>query len=1390
MPRNLPANVRKNIDKIISEPIYLMEINLDGVDYRYSTSKLKAGGFISDGRIIELPNFTEALGLDAQEVQIKLAYNNIWTDVDGNERTINITDPKIYRGRTVKFYLGYEKDYEYTWLDATNPARLTTTNYYPEANNLRENTTGWTFDYDPSFVYLNSIDGDNISLVNATLDSDTLNGFSYKIEGFNATQGYAAYNIELLSATNYETIDELSRYHKEFTFTGSGGTTHAIDRLRIYPNNKMKLGSDLVSDSTFNNTSDWSKTDNADSQVNINVGFVEFVLNDDNTSAITLEPASSFNLVSGKQYKVDYTILETDPGDDTLEILSTLAGPDGTALSNTEGTYSYTFTAASALPFKITGTPAASIPGTGRELIKISSIQIREEDAVENPYVDIDVTGVQLSGDENYRFSFHANSSLFGGLNITKTSRLVDFNYGSTIPLKRPEEHSLKIFEGIIGDVSSEVGQESFYTLHIESVLLQLNVNKVSRYSNQEQQDRYSGDKGLEFSRVTQQSLFVQRNEIAPDNLPARKIIYGQTKVDGDCVFAAITGDNGEFMNMVFAFADHEIESYEQFYLDDVNVYEPGTKTISTNFFVGSTQLVTVYEHLGTTTQTVDTNLQSEVGSDTWTSNHRLRGISYIYIQCRYNSDVFGDMIPKVSAEIKGKKVLDTRTSTTSYSNNPALCLRDFILDTNYGLGTATFNNDTVNSVANVCEETKLVATKSGSDLVTNGDFSSGTDWTLTGADVTISGGKLNFVHTSGNTPLPSATQSGILTADTKYYITYTVDSNTQTERSILTDGNGFVWNTTPGTHKVIYTAHDTDLTFTISTELNETFSYGVVFDDISVFAAAFATEDNFEFNGSLTTEDLPSYNIKEILKSFGGQISYASGEFNIFGPVLKESSLSLDTGNIYSDVSSSNKNYSEVFNTVNGQFKNPEILYKADNYPTYNFENPEESDTRELNLDLLNTTSSNMCQRLGRIALYKSRDTQILALSCGLKAIKLLAGDTVNIATNQDSIDGLYQIVSIELNVKEALVNLVLIKENINTYEFDETDYQEKAETTTLPDSNILTWVNAKIPKPSFDRGSGNFTVAFDLTINYDSTTAADIFFTTDGSLPVSDGSGTSTSYSAPFEISDTVDGNITTVKAKAFETSGSLVSDVAQVSFTFIAPTVLINAPTQRILRPLEINGTADMTSPKLRWQIPAQPSGATTGLTLHYSIDGGNYYYAVTGKSVGSTVDLTLSPGYNPELYKAYISKSGYITSSVQNADNKPFIAGKSRTGGYSATDRFDRTWYWDHSIDIYCYGPAGKLYIENTSTNFSNLSNPKTVSQWAQKVSWTNTSYSSRVFSIAYEGATRTVLAYIECPDGRISDTVRFRGYHGGQNNITGLTGYYYWNLRYFTEEVLV
>lgn len=42
---------------------------------------------------------------------------------------------------------------------------------------------------------------------------------------------------------------------------------------------------------------------------------------------------------------------------------------------------------------------------------------------------------------------------------------------------------------------------------------------------------------------------------------------------------------------------------------------------------------------------------------------------------------------PSVDCIVKGKKIYDIRTGKTEYSTNPAMCVRDFILSTRYGLG-------------------------------------------------------------------------------------------------------------------------------------------------------------------------------------------------------------------------------------------------------------------------------------------------------------------------------------------------------------------------------------------------------------------------------------------------------------------------------------------------------------------------------------------------------------------------------------------------------------------------------------------------------------------------------------------------------------------------------
>lgn len=187
------------------------------------------------------------------------------------------------------------------------------------------------------------------------------------------------------------------------------------------------------------------------------------------------------------------------------------------------------------------------------------------------------------------------------------------------------------------------------------------------------------------------------------------QIIYGQTRVGGVVVFDATSGDENKYLHRVVAFAGHEIEEFTTFYLNDVAVTLSGSNVTNDEFTIkdddGNFQdyAITINTHLGADNQTADTDLvNASVG---WTVDHRLRGIAYAYFKFKYDADVFPNGIPDISAVIKGKKVYDPRNSTTAWSSNPALCLRDYMISS-YGLKEETANIDDtlVSTAANVCD--------------------------------------------------------------------------------------------------------------------------------------------------------------------------------------------------------------------------------------------------------------------------------------------------------------------------------------------------------------------------------------------------------------------------------------------------------------------------------------------------------------------------------------------------------------------------------------------------------------------------------------------------------------------------------------------------------------
>jgi len=185
------------------------------------------------------------------------------------------------------------------------------------------------------------------------------------------------------------------------------------------------------------------------------------------------------------------------------------------------------------------------------------------------------------------------------------------------------------------------------------------------------------------------------------------QIIYGKVRVAGARIYDESTGGNNKYLHRILAFAGHEVESFDEIYIDDEIATIDGTGNVTSPARYNGK--VRILEHLGSPNQVADAYLVSE--SSKWTSEHRLRGIAYLYVRLEFNADVFPNGIPEITAVVSGKKVYDPRTNTTAWSDNPALCTRDYLVSP-YGLAEKTVNidDDLVIAAANIADQTNTNA--------------------------------------------------------------------------------------------------------------------------------------------------------------------------------------------------------------------------------------------------------------------------------------------------------------------------------------------------------------------------------------------------------------------------------------------------------------------------------------------------------------------------------------------------------------------------------------------------------------------------------------------------------------------------------------------------------
>lgn len=197
-----------------------------------------------------------------------------------------------------------------------------------------------------------------------------------------------------------------------------------------------------------------------------------------------------------------------------------------------------------------------------------------------------------------------------------------------------------------------------------------------------------------------------ERSQMVRSPIASRQIIYGTSKVSGVVVYISTTGNKNENLHMVVAMAGHAVEEIGDVYFGEDLALAGSGSSANQGRFVGKAQ---IYKQLGSSTQVAQPQLVSATSGLTdgkWTSAHRLRGIAYIYVNLTWDTEVYTNGIPNISAIVKGKVVADPRYSTTAWSANPALCLLDYLKsDMGLAMDGSEIDEESFKAAANICDE-------------------------------------------------------------------------------------------------------------------------------------------------------------------------------------------------------------------------------------------------------------------------------------------------------------------------------------------------------------------------------------------------------------------------------------------------------------------------------------------------------------------------------------------------------------------------------------------------------------------------------------------------------------------------------------------------------------
>jgi hypothetical protein len=210
--------------------------------------------------------------------------------------------------------------------------------------------------------------------------------------------------------------------------------------------------------------------------------------------------------------------------------------------------------------------------------------------------------------------------------------------------------------------------------------------------------------------------------------------VYGTARVGGGIVGMFASGDKDQYKHIVIVHAAHECTQFLEYYINgkpvgalDANGYPPvdtefnkyvdvatyettiggesGSELVSTQVITSTPNpTVKISSHLGALSDTVDAGLHAALPT-LWPSTAVLRGFCYSVVRLDLNNSEFQGRPPSIDVLIKGKKVYDPRSGSTAYSENPAMCVRDYLTGPMCSVPATDIPESYFIAAANACDE-------------------------------------------------------------------------------------------------------------------------------------------------------------------------------------------------------------------------------------------------------------------------------------------------------------------------------------------------------------------------------------------------------------------------------------------------------------------------------------------------------------------------------------------------------------------------------------------------------------------------------------------------------------------------------------------------------------